>query len=80
MSSADFGVVLRVCLDRGADVLIRGLREEVYWGEQDDSVDQPEKGTVRLAAVLPAVARWSHLAVNGIPNELIEVLNSSNIS
>jgi peroxin-3 len=78
VSSADFGVVLRVCLDRGTDILIRGLREEVYESEQDGRVGQLEK--VRLAAMLPAVARWSHLATNGIPNELVEVLNSANIS
>jgi hypothetical protein len=28
---------------------------------------------VKLAALLPGVARWTHLALNGVPNEIIEV-------
>ena len=72
-SSADFAVVLRVCLDRGTDFLIHGLRKEVFGGRQDGGIGLSEGDTVRLAAMLPAVARWSHLAVNSIPNELVEV-------
>jgi len=75
ISSADFGVVLHVCLDRGTDILIRGLREEVFGGGQGGGMGHLEGETVRLAAMLPAVTRWSHLAVNGIPNELVESLS-----
>lgn len=28
---------------------------------------------LRLAALLPGLARWSHLAINGLPNELVDV-------
>lgn len=74
ISSADFNVVLRVCMDRGSDVLMRGLREEVF-DEREEVGEEGEAETVRLAAVLPAVARWAHLAVNGIPNEVVESLS-----
>jgi hypothetical protein len=54
-SSADLGVVLLVCLDRGPGVLVRGLREEMYQGWQDGGVGQLGKGTVRLATMLPTL-------------------------
>lgn len=89
ISSADFGVVLGLCLDRGTETLIGGLRDNVYehqythtpirigegrGGEEGEEEDGEGAGAkVRLAALLPAVARWSHLAVNGMPNELVEV-------
>jgi peroxin-3 len=68
ISSADFGRVLEVCLDHATDVLFDGLRRTLF----------PEGITVggekvRLAGLLPGVARWSHLAVHGTPNELVEV-------
>ncbi|CAE6475298.1 unnamed protein product, partial [Rhizoctonia solani] len=31
-----------------------------------------EGAKVKLAALLPGVARWTHLALNGVPNEIIE--------
>lgn len=88
ISSADFGVVLGLCLDRGTETLIGGLRDNVYEhqhthtqtqiriGEERGGEEVEVEGAgakVRLAALLPAVARWSHLAVNGMPNELVEV-------
>jgi peroxin-3 len=73
VTSADFGTVFGACLDRVTDILIQGLREGVFEGGQEDDDSKVEKHSVRLAAMLPAVARWSHLAVNGIPNPLVEV-------
>lgn len=75
--SADFGVVLGLGMDRGTEVLVRALREDVYEGGGEDYNEETgsglERASVRLAAVLPAVARWAHVAVHGMPNELIEV-------
>lgn len=73
INSDEFNTVFGVCLDRGTDVLIQGLREGVFEGGQEEDDGKLETDGVRLAAMLPAVARWSHLAVNGIPNELVEV-------
>ncbi|KAF8336873.1 Peroxin-3 [Cantharellus anzutake] len=81
-SSADFGVVLGVAIERGVEALMRNLRENVYgMGSHEGGGDYDESGRgveeraekVRLAAILPGVSRWAHLAVNGIPNELVEV-------
>jgi len=76
VSSADFGIVLGLCLDRGTAMFLDGLRKSAFgMGDHGQKIEFDEQSpTVRFAALLPAVARWSHLAVNGIPNELIESL------
>lgn len=35
--------------------------------------DVLEMEVPRLASLLPGLARWSHLAVNTVPNELVDV-------
>ena len=40
-------------------------------GEEDEVVREEVK--VRLAGVLPGLARWSQLALNAVPNELVDV-------
>ena len=77
-SSTDFGIVLGLGVERGVSALMGGLRENVYeTGSRDDSGGGPNTEEkvekVRLAALLPGVARWAHLAVNGIPNDFVEV-------
>ena len=37
----------------------------------DGDVGQESK--IRLATMLPALARWCHTVVHGLPNELVEV-------
>lgn len=73
VNSAEFNTVFGACLDRGTEVLIKGLREGVFEGGQEADDGKLETDGVRLAAMLPGVARWSHLAVNGFPNLLVEV-------
>ena len=68
VSSADFGRVLEVCLDHATDVLFDGIRRTIF---PEGSTGDGEK--VRLAGLLPGVARWSHSAIHGTPNELVEV-------
>lgn len=70
ISSADFGRVLEVCLDHATQVLFEGLRRTLFPGIELAAV-APEK--IRFAGLLPGIARWSHSAVNGTPNELVEV-------
>lgn len=68
LTSSDFGLVLERALDRSTTLLFDGLSQNVFVGEEDE-------GEVRLrtAGVLPGLARWSSLALNGMPNELVDV-------
>lgn len=70
ISSSDFERVLEVCLDRATDVLFEGLEKGVFI--QSDTIPG-EEVRIRLAGLLPGLARWSQLALNGLPNELVDV-------
>jgi len=72
ISSADFGKVLEVCLDNATDVMFDGLRRSLFPAAPSE-VPQPPQEKIRFAGLLPGIARWSHAAVNGTPNELVEV-------
>jgi peroxin-3 len=69
LTSPDFALVLERALDRATSLLFDGLSQNVFVG------DESEEGEVRLrtAGVLPGLARWSSLALNGMPNELVDV-------
>lgn len=74
--SGSFERVLEVCLDRATDILFRGLEKNVFGTAQEDPNLLPALGQeprVRLASMLPGLARWCHLALEGLPNELIDV-------
>lgn len=72
ISSADFNQVLENCLDHATDILFDGLRRMVFPdGASNEGPSNPDK--IRLAGMLPGVARWSHAAIHGTPNELVEV-------
>ncbi|KAF8581206.1 hypothetical protein K439DRAFT_1636363 [Ramaria rubella] len=73
VSSADFGRVLETCLDHATVVMFDGLRRSLFT-DGLTSADAAGGEKVRLAGLLPGVARWSHSAVHGTPNELIEGL------
>lgn len=79
ISSADFGRVLETCLDHATDVLFDGLRRTLFT-DGLSSVDAASGEKVRLAGLLPGVARWCHSAVHGTPNELVEVCRISSSS
>lgn len=68
LTSSDFALVLERALDRATALLFDGLSQNVFVGEEGE-------GEVRLrtAGVLPGLARWSSLALNGMPNELVDV-------
>jgi len=70
LTSSDFAVVLERALDRATSLLFDGLTKNVFVGEEG------EDGEVKLrtASVLPGLARWSSLALNGLPNELVDCL------
>jgi peroxin-3 len=69
LTSPDFALVLERALDRAMSLLFDGLSQNVFIG------DESEEGEIRLrtANVLAGLARWSSLALNGIPNELVDV-------
>ncbi len=72
LTSSNFSLVLERALDRATSLLFDGLSQNVF-------VDQEgEESEVRLrtASVLPGLARWSSLALNGLPNELVDVRSS----
>jgi peroxin-3 len=64
-------------------VLFEGLEKNVFGrdtgaaspgvarGEGDGAGAELER--IRLAGLLPGLARWSQLALNGLPNELVDV-------
>lgn len=71
-SSSAFATLLEAALDRATEVLLDGLRKNVFHTmdgtEMDVEIEKP-----RLANLLPGLARWSHLALNTVPNELVDV-------
>ncbi|KAF8480273.1 Peroxin-3, partial [Russula ochroleuca] len=69
LTSSNFALVLERALDRATSLLFDGLTQNVFVGQEE------EGGEVRLrtASVLPGLARWSSLALNGLPNELVDV-------
>jgi peroxin-3 len=55
-------------------VLFSGLEKNVFidTATAEDRMT-PEEVRIRLAGLLPGLARWSSLALNGLPNELVDV-------
>jgi len=65
--------VLELGLDRAMEVLFDGLQKNVFI-DSNSPLDEPQDfSRMRLAGLLPGLARWSHLALNGLPNELVDV-------
>ena len=80
LTSSNLQRVLEVCLDRATETLFDGLEKNVFF----ESIPVAEEGSVpglglvpesrvRLAGMLPGLARWCRLALEGLPNELIDV-------
>ncbi|EMD36779.1 hypothetical protein CERSUDRAFT_114689 [Gelatoporia subvermispora B] len=79
LRSGSFERVLEVSLDQATEVLFTGLQRHVFGGADDaasgsGSGEQPKE---RLAAMLPGLARWCHVALEGLPNELVDGLAGS---
>lgn len=73
ISSSDFERVLEVCLDKATDILFDGLQNNVFVESGNRLDESGQELRLRLAGLLPGLARWSHLALNGLPNELVDV-------
>lgn len=70
LASPDFATVLSAALDRAAGELRAGLEINLFPTEDGVVSEEPK---VKLAAMLPGMARWSKLALTGLPNELLDV-------
>ena len=75
VASADFAHVLEVCLDRATEVLFASLERNVFVDSDPGEGLGLGGGAVRirLAGLLPGLAKWSQLAMRGLPNELVDV-------
>lgn len=79
LASGSFELVLESCLDRATEVLFKGLEKNVFggpsggWEDPNSALGLTQEPRVRLAGMLPGLARWCHLALEGLPNELIDV-------
>ncbi|KAH9903279.1 Peroxin-3 [Cubamyces lactineus] len=75
LTSGSFDRVLEVCLDQAMEVLFQGVEKNVFGShnEQGDLM-MGQEPRERLAAMLPGLARWCHLALEGLPNELVDAL------
>ncbi|KAH9834807.1 Peroxin-3 [Rhodofomes roseus] len=76
--SASFEHVLEACLDQATETLFSGLRKNIFGGASGpiNFEENDEEARERLAAMLPGLSRWCHLALEGLPNELVDNLSS----
>ena len=58
-------------MDTATEVLFAGLEKNVFVPKEPAQGDDVLR--IRLAGLLPGLARWSQLALNGLPNELVDV-------
>ncbi|KAG1749450.1 Peroxin-3-domain-containing protein [Suillus lakei] len=88
LAGPDFAYALSAALDRATVVLVDGLRAKVFVDSTTTNVpeglsatnpidltveeDTKEEIKIRLAGLLPGLARWSQLALNAVPNELVD--------
>jgi peroxin-3 len=70
LGSPDFARVLEVSLDQATAILFEGLEKNVF---RTGSGGEGGEERIRLAGLLPGLARWSQLALEGLPNELVDV-------
>ena len=79
LSSGSFELVLEVCLDKTTEILFTSLEKNVFggasggWEDPNSALGLTQEPRVRLAGMLPGLARWCHIALEGLPNELIDV-------
>ena len=63
-------------------MLFAGLEKNVFvdTATADDRTTPDDEVRIRLAGLLPGLARWSSLALNGLPNELVDVCRFFSLS
>ena len=73
LQSPDFSIVLESCLDRATEMLFKSIKETIFVQGESSVGEDSTPLQLRLASLLPGMARWSHLAFHGLPNELVDV-------
>lgn len=80
VTSGSFDRVLEVCLDKATEILFQRIEKTIFndssspeWEDPNSTVGLTQEPRVRLAGMLPALARWCQSAFEGLPNELIDV-------
>lgn len=81
LHGADFALVLPAALVRAEGVLLAALESDLFRPDEENLEQRvgprirkiPTK-RVRLATLLPGVARWAHAAVQGHPDELVDAV------
>ncbi len=73
LASANFTIVFEECLDCATEVLFDNLEKNVFHPSHNPGESKDEEVRMRLAGLLPALSRWSQLALDGLPNELVDV-------
>jgi len=73
LASANFAIVFEECLDCATEVLFDNLEKNVFHASYNPGKAKEEEVRIRLAGLLPALSRWSQLALDGLPNELVDV-------
>ncbi|EIN14632.1 hypothetical protein PUNSTDRAFT_140873 [Punctularia strigosozonata HHB-11173 SS5] len=84
LAGPDFARVLELCLDRATEVLFTGLERSIFrdvnlpvdLGDKSTQIAEDEAIQVRLAGMLPGLARWSNLALTSLPNELVDQVSN----
>ncbi|KAG2138003.1 Peroxin-3-domain-containing protein, partial [Suillus clintonianus] len=88
LAGPNFAYALSAALDRATVVLVDGLRAKVFVDSSTTNLPEGLSATdpidltveeeakeeikIRLAGLLPGLARWSQLALNAVPNELVD--------
>ena len=71
LSSPDFARVLEVCLDYATEILLESLARDAFEPNRDPTGTTEPR--IKLAELLPALSKWSQLALESLPNELVDV-------
>ncbi|KAF8649441.1 hypothetical protein AX16_005806 [Volvariella volvacea WC 439] len=86
ITSEEFAYVLEVLLDQATEVLVSGLDKAVFKSSGGVAIPPPlassslsnlegeEEVRIRLAGLLPGLAKWSKETLEGLPNVLVDNL------
>lgn len=79
IDSPDFSIVLRSCLDKSFEIMTSSLGHLFVNmpATASSRFEEVEEKRVRLAAILPALARTSHSVLTESPNEYADSLASN---
>lgn len=78
LDAPDCTLVRKLCLDRLFTHLVLSLEApfrptQTDFGAQGSRFEDVTERTARLASLLPSVARQSHVILNSMPNEYVQV-------